>query len=118
MHDVRRVSDDRKARPHIASRKMRFERPRLARPLETDLAELAAETLVDLGQETRIVQRQDALRLLLSLAPGNATAVALERQDGERPARQEVLHGAAVVRALMCHGGDDAGLFEAPADQL
>ena len=44
-----------------------------------------------------------------------AGGVALERQDRERAGRQEVLLGAAVVIALVPHGGDDARLGVVPA---
>ena len=34
------------------------------------------------------------------------------------PCGQEVLHGAAIVRSIMAHRRDDAGLRVAPADDL
>ena len=42
-------------------------------------------------------------------------AVARQRQNRERPGRQEMLLGAAVVLALMRHGGDDGRLIVIPA---
>ena len=110
MHAVRRVADQREPRADIAAGKMQLQRPRLARAVERDGAELAAEALFDLREKARIVERQDALRLACVLRPGDAGAVAGQRQDGERAGRQEVLHGAASVRALVADGRDDARL--------
>ena len=88
-------------------------------PTACDLAEMQAEALFELGVKAGIVERDDAFGLAGLFGPDDRGAmpgrVALERQDRERPRRQEVLLGAAVVVALMAHGGDDAGLAVAPA---
>ena len=118
MHAVRGIAEQREARADIAAGKVQLQRPRLARAIERDGAELAAEALLDLGQEAGIVERQDARRLARLLGPGDAGAVAGQRQDGERPGRQKVLHGAAAVRAVVADGRDDARLRVAPADDL
>ena len=60
MHAVRGIADEREARPDVAARKMHLERPRLARAVERDGAELAAEALLDLGEKARVIERQDA----------------------------------------------------------
>ena len=103
---------------HIAAGKVQLERPGLPRAVERDGAQLAAEALLDLGEEARVIERQNACGLARLLGPRDARAVAGQRQDGERPGRQEVLHRAAAVRAVVAHGGDDAGLRVAPADDL
>ena len=77
---------------------------------------LQAEAAFQLGVESVVRQRDDALGLALFLGPHDRRALALQRQDRERPRRQEMLLGAAVMIALMRHGGDDAGLIVVPAD--
>ena len=67
---------------------------------------------VELGMKLFIGQRNDARGLLGLLGPddgGTVTAggIVRQRQDRERPRRQEVLLGPAVVIALMGDGGDD-----------
>jgi hypothetical protein len=94
---------------------MHLERPGLSRTRELDRAEPTADALLDLGQKVPVVERQDALRLGRVLAPGDAGAVAGERQDRERPAGQEVLDGMCTVRADVSNGCDNARLTIAPA---
>ena len=49
------------------------------------------------------------------LAPDDGGAPLIERQQRERPRRQEMLHGLAVMRQRMADGGDDRGLAIGPA---
>ena len=77
---------------------------------------MQAEALFQLGVEAVVRQRDDALGLALFLGPHDRRALALERQDRERPRRQEMLLGAAVMIALVRDGGDDARLTVVPAD--
>ena len=112
MHAVRRIADEREPCRDVAARQMHLERPRLARAGERDLAELAAEPLFHLGEEALIVEREDAPGLAGVLRPGDAGAVAGERQDRERTRRQEVLHrarpraGARAARSSRCPSAD------------
>src|SRR5262249_20303787 len=59
--------------------------------------------------------RNDALRFRRVLGPHDGAPAAGQRQDGERPSRQEMLLGAAVMVALVRHRGDDGGLVIGPA---
>ena len=60
---MRGIAEEREARRHVAACEVQFQRPGLARAVERDGAELAAEALFDLGEEAGIVERQDARRL-------------------------------------------------------
>ena len=81
-----------------------------------DLAELQAEAAFQLGVEFAVRQRDDALGFALFLGPHDGRAIALQRQNRERPRRQEMLLGAALMIALVRDGGDDARLLVVPAD--
>ncbi len=88
-------------------------------PSSSNAAEPMPETLLHLGQgNPRRRARADARASPSVLGPGDAGAVARQRQDRERPAGQEMLDRAAAVRALVAHRRDDAGLRIAPADDL
>src|SRR5436190_11081926 len=116
MHAMRGIADEREAVADVAAGEMRLQRPRLARTVERDRAELAAEAPLDLGEKACVVERHDARPVRLVLGPGDAGTVALERQDREWARGQEVLHRACFVRTLMAHGRDNADLRVAPAD--
>jgi hypothetical protein len=76
MHAVRGIAQQRKARPHVAAGELQLQRPGLPRAVERDGAELAAEALLDLGKEARVIERQDSRRRTRLLGPGDAGAVA------------------------------------------
>ena len=77
---------------------------------------MRAEAARHFGVEARFVQRQHRGRLVLGFRPDQRRAIARHRQNGERTRRQEMLIGHAIVRLLMRHGGDNAGLGIGPAD--
>ncbi len=116
MHAVGGIADDREASRDIALGEMHLERPALARASKREATQASADALLDLGEEARIVEGQDALGLGGILAPGDARAIAGQRQDGEGTARQKVLDGVAVVRLGVSDGGDDGGLIVLPAE--
>ena len=76
---------------------------------------MQAEAPLQLGVKLIVRQRDDAGRLGIGLGPHQRGAVAGERQDRERARGQEMLHGAALVRTLMRHRGDDRRLAVIPA---
>ena len=84
------------------------ERKRAPRPDRRDVAEMQAETPLELGVKLLVRQRDDALGLFALLGPDDRRAmpsrVALQRQDRERTGRQEMLLGAPVVIALVRDG--------------
>ena len=75
-----------------------------------------AEALLELQFEDEIVRRDQPLRLPRRLGPDERGAVALERQDGERAGRQEMLFRAPFMRALVGDRRDDARLAVVPVD--
>ncbi len=80
------------------------------------LAEELAEPAVEIGLESLRRGRHQGLCLGRPLGPHQAGPVVGQGQDGEGAARQEVLVGHPVVRALQVHGRDHAGLLVGPAD--
>ena len=115
MHAVRGIADERKLIGDQRAGEMHVERPGGARTGELDGAQPVAEALLDFGQKDTVVERQDLPRVRFLLGPGDARAVADQRQHGERSGRQEMLHGPSVVRLLVANDGDDADLGIAPA---
>ena len=91
------------------------ERKGAARADDFDVAEMQAEALFQFGVEVRVRQRDDALGLARALGPHDRGAVAGQRQDRERPGRQEMLFRAAVMIALVADGGHDRRLAVVPA---
>jgi len=83
-----------------------------------DLAKLEAETLFELGLEDEIVLLDETFGVGGALGPDDGGAVAFQRQGRERSGRQEMLLGAAVMRALMRHCADDSGLAVLPVHRL
>ncbi len=77
---------------------------------------MRAEAARHFGIEVRLVQRQHRGRLGLGFRPDQRGTISRHGQDRERPRRQEMFVGHAVVRAFMRHRGDDAGLRIGPAD--
>ena len=102
-------SADERARGEQTERKGAARR----RPLR--FAEMQAETPFQLGVEFIVRQRDDALGLALFFRPHDRRALSLQRQDRERPRRQEMLLGAAVMIALVRDRGDDRRLVVVPA---
>ncbi len=94
VNHMRRVADqrepfaDERARDEVAERK----RARLA--LGAQLAEMQAETLLELAMKFVRRQRHDALGLVARLGPHQRRTLAGQRQDRERPRGQEMLLGA------------------------
>src|SRR4029079_4052794 len=74
---------------------------------QRDRAEPVAKTPLELQLENEIVAVDELLRILLALRPDERRAVALERQDGERPAGQKMLHRHPAMRALVTDGRRD-----------
>ncbi len=118
MHAVGRIADKGEARRHVSARQMHFERPGLARTGDLQRSEAAGDARFDLGEEASVVERQNAGRFVGLLGPGEAGAVARQRQDREGACGQEVLDSASIVRVVVGDGGDDGGLAVAPADGL
>src|SRR5579862_1876099 len=79
-----------------------------------DLAEMQLEALFKLAMERIVRQRHDALGLALGLGPHDRGAVALERQDRERPGGQKMLFRAAAMIALVADRSDDRRLIVSP----
>ncbi len=117
MDDVGGVADQREPFGDERARHRKAERIRAARPDHLDVAELAGRSGVP---ARRGIRRPAARRCARPRASSSVQtmrrAVAGQRQDRERPGRQEMLFGAAVMIALVRHGGDDAGLIVVPAD--
>ena len=118
VHAVRGIADEREAIRHQRAGEMHVERPGAARASELHRAQPPVETPLDLGQECRVVERDDLAPALFLFRPGDARAVAGERQQRERTGGQEMLHGPAAVGLGMAHGGEDAELGIAPAHHL
>ena len=88
-------------------------------PSTRDLAELQAEALLQFDLEDEVVAGDQPFGVRRALGPDDATSgCPLQRQDGEGAGRQEMLFGAAIVRALMRHGADDARLAVFPVHRL
>ena len=115
---VRGVAGQREARRDEGARQRQAERPGARLVLDADLAELQAEALLELGLEQERIAGDQFFGVGRALGPDDRRAVAGQRQDGERPGRQEMLLGAAIVRPLMRDRADDAGLAVLPADGL
>jgi hypothetical protein len=79
---------------------------------------LQAEALFQLDVEGEIVAFEQALGVFRRFRPDDGGAVAFQRQDGEGAGRQEMFLGAALMRALMGDGGDDAHLAVIPMHRL
>ncbi len=116
MHEVRGIADQHQPVCHQRTRQMHLERPKRTRSCQRNLAQPQAEPLLGFDEEGGIVHRHNGTADLLVLRPGDARAVTRERQNRERPGRQEVLHGARAVRLSMRDRGDDANLLVGPAD--
>ena len=119
VHAARRITCEREARRGQGARHENSSGQCARGPANVESAEPIAEALLDLGQEARIVELAGwpAPRVPSSVHVMQ-DAVAAERQDGERTAGKEMLDGAALVRALVRHRGDDADLGMAPAHSL
>ena len=115
VNDMRRVADQRDAFGDEAARNRQPERIGAARTRKRDLAEMQSKALFGFGEKIGVGQRHEPVRLARFLGPHDGGALALERQDRERPRRQEMLLGAAVMIALMRDGRDDARLSVGPA---
>ena len=114
---MRGVADQREALGDERARHRQAERKGAARTGHRDLAELAGRSAVRARRgipSSGSATMRSASRLLFG--PHDRRALALQRQDRERPGRQEMLLGAAVMIALVRDGGDDAGLVVVPAD--
>ena len=72
--------------------------------------EFEGEARLELAQKIVLVERQHHLGVRVAFVPHEAAKAAGHGQDGERPAREEVLFGAALVVALVGNGRHDAGL--------
>ena len=97
---------------------VRPERPGARLVLDADLAELQAEALLELGLEQERIAGYQPFGVGRPLGPYDRGSVAGQRQDGEWAGRQEMLLGAAIVRAFMRHRADDARLAVFPVDGL
>src|SRR6202007_1915325 len=73
------------------------------------------KALLELAEEGRVVQCDDARSFRAFLGPDQRGTLARERQDREGTGGKEMLLGAALMIALMAHGDDDAGLIVIPA---
>src|SRR6185295_8328686 len=79
-----------------------------------DGAEPMAEAPLQLEAEDVFIAADDPARDLGALGPDQRRAVALERQDGERPAGQEMLDRAAAMRPFVGNRDHDTGLGVGP----
>src|SRR5690606_21088898 len=95
------VARQRKARAHEIPCERQPQRPSPARPLDMDLAELKPEADFQLVLENEVVFLDQPFGIFRPLRPYDGGAVALERQDGEWPRRQEVLLRSAFVGAFV-----------------
>ena len=118
MHAVRRVTNERKAWSDVGACEVRCERPGLARTCEREGAEAAGDARFDFREEACVVECEDALGFGGVFRPSEARPIVRERQNGEGTRRQEVLDGAAFVRAFVRDGCDDGRLAMFPADGL
>ena len=112
---MRGIAGKREATGHHRPGEVHVERPGGAGTRQRKRAQPIVEARLDLGKKTNVVERQDLARPARLLRPGDARAVARQRQDGEGAPGQEMLHGAALMRLLVSDGGDDADLRVAPA---
>ncbi len=78
---------------------------------------MQAEALLQLGMKFALAQPHDAFGLGGALGPHDRRAIVGQRQNGEGAGGQKMLLGAAVMRALMRHRGDDRRLAVGPADR-
>src|SRR5262249_46904053 len=120
MDDMRGVAYEREAIGDERARNRKTERKDAARADRRELTEMEAEASLELGGKFLFGQRDDARRRLRLLGPHDRRTmadggIARQRQDRERPGREKMLLGAAVVIALVRDGGDDGGLAVAPA---
>jgi len=86
-----------------------------ARPDRLDLAEMQAETPLQLGVKSIVGKRDDARGFFRFLGPDDRRAASGEGQDRKRSRGQEMLLGAAVMIALVGNRRNDGGLAVAPA---
>lgn len=95
MNAVRGVAQERKAFADERAGDPEPERERLTRPQHRDFAEMQAEALLQFRMELGLGQHDDARGLRALLDPDEGGAAVLQRQDCERPRRQEMLDRAA-----------------------
>ncbi len=93
MHGVQGIADQNQPPVIGAAGELQPEGIAPARPGQGEIAEEIAETALQLGQETGVVQLHDAARQPGRLGPHQRAAIAGQRQDGEGPRGQEVLVG-------------------------
>ena len=110
------IARQREARFHEVAGEMETERIRPAASDNLRLAQMAAKASRHFGVESRFIQRQHCRRLVGALGPYQRRSVFRHRQNRERPRRQEMLIGDAIMRPFVGDGGDDAGLGIGPAD--
>ena len=73
------------------------------------------EALFEFAVKFIFAERRDARGFSAVLGPHQRRTLSGQRQDRERPGRQKMFFGAAVMIALMADGDDDAGLIVVPA---
>ena len=117
------IARQRDARRHEGPRQRQAERPGPRLVGDADLAELQAETLLQLVFEQELVAGHQLFGILCALHPDDrgavgAILVGLEGQRGERARGEKMLLGAAIVRALVRDGADNAGLAVFPPYRL
>ena len=103
------IADEGEALGDERARDRKPERKHAARADGVDLAEMQAETPLELGVKVRFRQRDNARRLLRPLGPDDRGPVpdhrvAFQRQDRERAGGKKMLLGAPLVIPLMRDG--------------
>ena len=84
-----------------------------------DLAELQSEALLEFGLEHELVAGHQPFGILAVRSVHTIEdRLPVQRQDGERAGRQEMLLGAAIMRALVRDRADDARLAVFPVHRL
>ena len=119
MDAVRGVAHQHQARVDVALGMDQPERIPPARAGRLDVAEIVAEAARELGLEARRVELEQALREVGALGPDDRRAMlavlaVAHRQDGEGPARQELLLGDAAMRPLVARHQHDRDLVVRP----
>ena len=114
MHAVRGIPGQRQPLAHIVARQPQTQREGAGLALEPDRAEPMAEPLFEFILEHEIIFRHEPVGIRAAFGPhdgGTMTVlIALERQDREGSARQEMLVRAPAMGPLMAHRADNAFL--------